>query len=77
MKAPDEKLDLTGVPCPQNAARSLMLLARMDSGDLLELIIDDGEPISLVPESIEDEGHTILSQEQLPDGRWCLRVQVD
>ncbi|RME21363.1 MAG: sulfurtransferase TusA family protein [Deltaproteobacteria bacterium] len=77
MNPPDETLDLTGVPCPQNAARTLMLLARMDSGEVLELIIDDGEPISLVPESIEDEGHEILSQEQLPDGRWRLRVQVD
>ena len=44
----DEILDLTGVPCPQNAARSLLRLSMMDSGQLLRVTIDDGEPITLV-----------------------------
>jgi TusA-related sulfurtransferase len=77
MTEPARILDLTGVPCPQNAARSLLVLMTMDTGDIVEIIIDDGEPIALVPESIEDEGHTILSQLQRDDGQWVLRVEVD
>ncbi len=73
---PTETLDLTGVPCPKNAARTLLVLMRMDEGDVLKIFIDDGEPISLVPESIEDEGHTIEHREQLPDSRWVLWIRV-
>jgi len=73
----DEDLDLTGVPCPQNAARSLLRLTMMDSGEVLRLIIDDGEPIDLVPGSMTDEDHTILERVQLDDGRWMLWVEAD
>jgi TusA-related sulfurtransferase len=76
MTTPDETLDLTGVPCPQNAARTLMRLAMMDQGEVLKITIDDGEPIDLVPDSIVQDGHTIVSREQLPDTRWVLHIQV-
>lgn len=73
----DEILDLTGVPCPRNAARSLMVLMRMDEGEILLITIDDGEPIALVPESIEDDGHTIVARQQLEDTRWKLWIRVE
>lgn len=67
-------LDLSGVPCPQNAARTLLRLASMDTGEELEVVIDDGEPIAMVPESVTDDGHTILEQRQREDGRWVLVI---
>jgi len=73
----DEDLDLTGVPCPQNAARTLIRLAMMDSGDVLRVTLDDGEPIELVPESVLDEDHSILERHQLEDARWVLWIEAD
>jgi len=73
----DEELDLTGVPCPKNAARTLLKIMTMDEGEVLKITIDDGEPIDLVPESIEDDGHTILERQQLQDTRWELWIQVE
>jgi len=73
----DEDLDLTGVPCPQNAARTLLRLAMMDSGDVLRVTLDDGEPIDLVPDSVEDEAHSILERHQLEDTRWVLWIEAD
>jgi tRNA 2-thiouridine synthesizing protein A len=72
-----ETLDLTGVPCPQNAARTLLKLALMDTGDLLKVIIDDGEPIGMVPESVTTDDHVIVSQTQLEDSRWVLIIEAD
>ncbi len=63
----DEDLDLTGVPCPQNAARTLMVLAMMDDDEVLRITVDDGEPIDLVPGSVELDGHRILEMD--PDGK--------
>ena len=76
MSAP-ETLDLTGVPCPQNAARTLLKLAMMDSGERLAVVVDDGEPIDMVPGSVEREDHVLLEREQLSDGRWRLLIEAD
>lgn len=76
MPTAHEVLDLTGVPCPQNAARTLLRLSLMDEGEVLKVTIDDGEPIGMVPQSVEQDGHTILEQNQLDDGRWVLFVEV-
>ena len=72
----NEILDLTGVPCPRNSARALLRLEMMDSGEILRVTIDDGEPIENVPPSLEVEGHTVVEREQLPDTRWVLSVRV-
>jgi len=76
MRQADEVLDLTGVPCPQNAARTLLRLGTMDEGEVLEVIIDDGEPIDLVPLSLEDDDYAILERAQMTDGRWRLWVEA-
>lgn len=75
-KAPDETMDLRGVPCPVNAARAIMQLALMDAGQVLEILIDDGEPIENVPESVESADYRILLRAQEPAGHWRLRISV-
>ena len=77
MRPADENLDLTGVPCPQNAARTLLRLSGMDTGEVLKITLDDGEPMEMVPQSVEEEDHTILQRTQLDDGRWVLWIEAD
>ncbi|MAE70175.1 MAG: hypothetical protein CME06_06865 [Gemmatimonadetes bacterium] len=72
----DEEIDLTGVPCPQNAARALLRLETMETGELLRIVIDDGEPIEQVPNSVTEEGHALRRRDQLGDGRWVLFIEV-
>jgi TusA-related sulfurtransferase len=76
MLEPDEILDLSGVPCPKNSARALLKLEIMSSGEILQVIVDDGEPIENVPSSLEVEGHTVEEREQRADTRWVLSVRV-
>ncbi|NQT89962.1 MAG: sulfurtransferase TusA family protein [Candidatus Omnitrophica bacterium] len=71
---PDEKLDLAGVPCPQNSARTLIKLEGMDSGAMLEVIIDDGEPVKNVPPSVEEEGHRVVEKVRTGD-RWKILIR--
>ncbi len=56
-----EVLDLRGVPCPANTARAVLCLEGMDDGEILTVLLDDGEPIANVPPALRDEGHTILA----------------
>lgn len=71
---PDETLDLVGVACPQNSARALLKLEGMKFGSILEIIIDDGEPIKNVPLSIKEEGHKIIDTRREGD-KWILLVR--
>lgn len=61
----DEKLDLRGVICPMNFVKTKLKLEEMLSGQILEVILDDGEPIRNVPRSIREEGHKIIKVEKL------------
>ncbi|MDC4222860.1 MAG: sulfurtransferase TusA family protein [Candidatus Manganitrophus sp.] len=74
-KEVDASLDLSGVACPMNFVKTKLQLEEMDAGQLLEIIIDDGEPIRNVPRSVQAEGHKILKNEKLPDGHFKLVIE--
>ncbi|MDR1738049.1 MAG: sulfurtransferase TusA family protein [Candidatus Symbiothrix sp.] len=66
--------DLRGVACPMNFVQTKIQLASMQSGEELEIWLDDGQPINNVPGSVRNEGHEIL--EQTPtDGYWKLIIK--
>lgn len=58
------ELDLRGVVCPLNFVKTKLKLEELDTGDHLEVILDDGEPILNVPRSVKEEGHRILKVAQ-------------
>ncbi|OFX34912.1 MAG: hypothetical protein A2X08_01960 [Bacteroidetes bacterium GWA2_32_17] len=73
----NEVLNLKGVPCPQNSAKALLKLASMDFNEILEIIIDDGEPKENVPSSIEsDENYKVITLKKYEDNSWHLLVKV-
>lgn len=62
---PDEELDLRGVICPYNFVKTKLKLEGMEQGQILSVILDAGDPIRNVPQSVSNEGHTVLSQEPI------------
>jgi TusA-related sulfurtransferase len=55
-----EVLDLRGVPCPQNVSRLLLKLAGLETGTVLEVVLDSGEPYDNVMESLSVEGLEVV-----------------
>ena len=68
-------LDLKGVKCPYNYVKAKLKLEELASGDELEIYLDDGEPITNVPRSLEDDGNTIVSIDKLDDTHFKLLVK--
>ncbi|MDH4360580.1 MAG: sulfurtransferase TusA family protein [Nitrospirota bacterium] len=60
-----EELDLRGVICPYNFVKTKLKLETLEIGDQLSVLLDEGEPIRNVPQSITNEGHQILKQERI------------
>lgn len=52
-------LDLTGVACPLNWVKAKLALERMEPGDELVLLLDEGEPLESVPLSAREDGHDV------------------
>lgn len=46
----------------------------MKSGQVLEILLDDGQPIQNVPGSVKNEGHTVLSTEKV-DNYWKVLIK--
>lgn len=67
-------LDLKGTPCPINYVKTKLVLENLDSGDTLEVLLDEGEPMDNVPKSLENDGHQIVKIEK-QDGFYKVLVK--
>ena len=72
--SPDVKKDFRGVMCPMNFVKTKIALTPMQSGQILEILLDDGAPIENVPGSVKNEGHTILSTKKV-ENYWKVLIK--
>ncbi len=67
--------DLRGVGCPMNLVKTKVAFSKMESGQILGLVLDNGPPINNVPGSVIREGHEVLVKEQLEDGAGSVLIR--
>lgn len=58
-------LDITQDTCPITFVKTKLKLEELAPGEVLEVILNDGEPIQNVPRSVKGEGHKIIGVTQL------------
>jgi sulfite reductase (ferredoxin) len=66
--------DFRGVTCPMNFVKTKMALSTLASGDILEILLDDGQPINNVPGSVRGEGHQVLATKKI-DNYWKVTIK--
>jgi tRNA 2-thiouridine synthesizing protein A len=59
-----QTIDLRGVSCPTNFVKAKLALELVDSGETVEFLLDEGEPVKNVSRSLKAEGHKIMSLEE-------------
>ncbi len=67
-RAPDLTIDLRGTPCPLNWVKTKLRLEEMEAGQVLEIVVDDGNPAKNVPRSAEGEGHRVVEVSPTAEG---------
>jgi len=70
-----DSVDITDVNCPITFVKTKVALEELDDGDILEIRLNDGEPVQNVPRSLKEEGHKVLGLTQNEDGTYRLIVQ--
>ena len=68
----DDKVDITDVTCPVTFVKTKVALEELDEGQILQVHINDGEPIQNVPRSVKEEGHEVLKIVDNEDGTFEL-----
>ena len=54
------KLDVTEEHCPMTFVKTKLELAKLNEGDILEVLLREGEPLDSVPKSTEEQGYEII-----------------
>ena len=71
------RIDLRGVACPMNFVRTKLALDELETGQVLEVFLDNGEPITNVSRSLKDEGHEILEHTSAKPGHRLVVKKAD
>ena len=74
MKA-DDFIDITDVVCPITFVKVKVALENLEDGQILEIKLNEGEPIQNVPRSLKDENHKVLEVNDNNDGTFTIFVE--
>ena len=71
----DDKVDITDVVCPITFVKTKVALEELEDGQILQVHLNDGEPVQNVPRSVKDEGHKVLKLLDNEDGTFELYIK--
>ena len=54
------KLDITKEHCPMTFVKTKIALSKLNPGDILEVLLFEGEPLHNVPKSSREQGYKVL-----------------
>lgn len=71
----DKKIDIRGEFCPYTFVKSKLAIEELDSGQVLEVIVDHAPATENVPRSMENEGHKVLEVREIGESTWRILIQ--
>jgi sulfite reductase (ferredoxin) len=66
-KGENHIIDLRGVACPLNFVKAKLELEKLDTGRILEVLLDEGEPARNVPDSFSEQGQEVIEIKNIGD----------
>ena len=76
--APAARIDIRAHACPLTWVKTRIALDRLAEGELLEVLLAEGEPLENVPRTAVEEGQEVLDLAPAPDagtGSWRLLLR--
>ena len=74
-KNADDFVDITDVVCPMTFVKAKVAMEELEDGQVLEVRMNEGEPIQNVPRSFKEEGHKVLNVVNNNDGTFTVFVE--
>lgn len=75
---PAKTLDVRGTKCPLNFVKTCLALEKMPPGEVLAVLIDQDSQSALnIPNSLKQEGHTVLAVDVAAGQSSTLKILVE
>ncbi|MHA2401009.1 MAG: sulfurtransferase TusA family protein [Promethearchaeota archaeon] len=71
-----ERIDLRGEVCPYPDVKSKRKIKKMNSGEVLEILIDYPLSSERIPETMKSLGNEVLSVEKTGNSEWKILVKA-
>lgn len=71
----DKTLDITLEHCPMTFVKTKLELEKLGDGQILEVLLKEGEPLENVPKSSREQGYTVLGVEQVEGSTYRVTIQ--
>lgn len=71
----DAFVDITDVVCPVTFVKAKISIEDLEDGQILEIKMNEGEPLLNVPRSFKDEGHKVVEVNNNEDGTFTVFVE--
>lgn len=71
----DAFVDITDVICPITLVKVKVALEEIADGQVLEVKMNNGEPLQNVPRSLKEEGHRVVEVRKNADDTYTVYVQ--
>jgi tRNA 2-thiouridine synthesizing protein A len=75
LREPDARLDVTRDVCPITFAKTKLELEELAPGQLLDVLLNDGEPLENVTRSVAAEGHAVIGCTHVGGRVWRIRIR--
>jgi len=69
-------IDITKEHCPMTFVKTKIELSKLKTGDILRVLVSEGEPLENIPKSSAEQGYTVLSvSESEVKGKHLIVIQ--
>ncbi|MBE6311644.1 MAG: sulfurtransferase TusA family protein [Bacteroidales bacterium] len=68
-------LDITKEHCPMTFVKTKLKLAQIAEGDILEVLLSEGEPLNNVPRSATEQGFKVLEITKIEGNIYKVIIQ--
>lgn len=72
-----KKLDITREHCPMTFVRTKIQLSQLNTGDQLEVLVSEGEPLENIPRSSAEQGYNVLEVSHVEGTTHRILIQKD
>lgn len=69
------RLDITKEHCPMTFVKTKLELEKLQKGDILEVILKEGEPLENVPKTVTEQGNKVIDIKKIENDIHMVIIQ--
>lgn len=73
--SPDKSINIKGLVCPYTFVKAKLAIESMETGQILEILLDNDEAAGSIPKSMEAHGQQVLKAGKINDTDWVLLIR--